>query len=619
MKKIFLYIVMCVTTLGLMTSCGDNEDFSSIHVLTDDEIAEMERQQHIKDSLKNVIPAEFVYEYNVDLLVGKSYEGQKLEIDLDAIANDLGCTKEGIIYKAAEYWGYANADAAKVTFYGIEWPSRKDNMGAATSSSSWGHWWNENGEVTSWGEGSAVYTEFQCDWNENDEPIGAYFAVGQMPDVFTEPATVTVLEAIKHQDTRVALKITFNIQNPAAITGNVVAEKDMTISVGTSANDFVSATATFDTNEVIEALGISSMSEAKVIGVKPDGTYTDMPTANAGFWYNADGTVGKYGDAPFYVEYYGYSEDYPEDEKTFYVGTMPGVAEFLVEYPAKMGFIANGKIFMYNLTIAVNTMSVATEMRPNETNATITFDHEAVMTALGISSMSEATLVNVNADGTLTEGNYTANSGWWYNADGTIGSWPDAAYAVEYYWGTEEWPEDDYTLYIATMGTLESGDVKTAHLGFKVGEKILYLNVTLNIVEPIVVKGEIVNTYDAAVSFTASAEEYTGDGYEINVEEVCAALGIESLADAIVFGIDPNDPSGYSYAYTANNGFWFNADGTIGTYGEAVFFAEFDGEKTINLGQMPGKLAAGETYNCKLGLYSLNDKMVMFNFDITIK
>ena len=40
MKKIFLYLFMCVTALNFMASCGDNEDVSVPHILTDDEIAE---------------------------------------------------------------------------------------------------------------------------------------------------------------------------------------------------------------------------------------------------------------------------------------------------------------------------------------------------------------------------------------------------------------------------------------------------------------------------------------------------------------------------------------------------------------------------------------------------
>ena len=41
MKKIILYVFMCVTALGFLAGCGDNEDVSIPHVLTDDEIAPM--------------------------------------------------------------------------------------------------------------------------------------------------------------------------------------------------------------------------------------------------------------------------------------------------------------------------------------------------------------------------------------------------------------------------------------------------------------------------------------------------------------------------------------------------------------------------------------------------
>lgn len=606
------------------TACGDNEDVWGEHILTDAEIAEMARQDSILEAQRNSINADLVLEYNVDLTIGMSYEGKRLDIDMDAICEKLGVTKEAFVHGFVSYWGYEYADAAELKFFAIEGSTHADNMGSPTAGSGWSHWWNGEGDVTTWANESAVYTEFSCEWDENDEPTtDMYFAVGQMPGFYTEPTTVKVIEAVRYQETRVAVVVNFNIKNPDVITGTVVAEKEMTINVGTSATDFISTTATFDTNEVISALGISSMSDATLIGIKSDGSYTDMSTANAGFWYNADGTVGTYGDAPFFVEWYGYSEDYPEDEYTFYVGTMPGVAQFFDSYPAKIGFLANGKIVMYNLNITVNTLSVAKELRPNETYGTVEFDHNTVMTALGITSMKEATLVNVNADGSLTEGNYTSGSGWWYAADGTIGTWPEVSYGIEYWWGSEDWPEDDYTIYLYTMGNLESGDSKTAHIGFKANDKVLYLDVTFNIIEPIVIKGEIVKTYDVAISFAASAEAYDGDVYTINKDEVLSALGVSSMEDLVAFTEDAtaSDGSGYSYAYTAEVGFWFKANGTIGSWGDKdPFFINYYAEDgTLSIGQYPGVCAAGDTFSTKFGLWASTNKMVIFNISITIK
>lgn len=618
MKKIFSYVMIALFSLGFY-SCGDNEDFSNLHVLTDAEIAEMERQKAEEEEKRNRIDADLVLEYDVDLTIGQAYEGKRVDIDVDKMCETLGVTKEAFVHTYVAAWDYAYDDAVKMTFFAIEGSTHNDNMGAQTAGTPWSHWWNGSGDVTTWGNNSAVYTEFNCGWDDNDEPTTEmWFGVGQMPDVYTEPTTVSVIEAVKYQDTRVAVKININIKNAEAINATVVDTKEVAVNANVSTTDYASTLVAFDHNEVMAALGIGSMKDAKLVAPK-DGAYTDIYTGGSGYWYNADGTVGKYGEAALCVEYYWGSEEYPEDDYTFYLTTMPGVAELGATYTGEIGFMANDKVVLFSFTVAANTIAVATEMRPTETQKTVEFDHNAVMAALGITSMAEATMVNLAPDGTETEGNYTANSGWWYNADGTIGAWPDAAYAVDYYWGSEDWPEDDYTLYIATMGTLESGDVKTATIGFKANDKVVYVKVTLNIVEPIVVKGDIVKEYDVEVSFAASEDAFDGDVITLNTAEIMEAMGVASMSELISFGLDAE--GGYTYAYTGNEGeFWYAADGSITTWGEGqTFFVGFYGEDTINVGQMPGVCVAGDEYNVKYGLYAETDKIVMFNIKITVK
>lgn len=619
MKKIVSYLMIALFTFGFY-SCGDNEDFSNLHVLTDEEIAEMERQKKEEEEKRNRIDADLVLEYDIDLTIGQAYEGKRLDVDMDQICETLGITKEAFLHTyAAAGWDYTFDDAVKMTFFAIEGTTHNDNMGEQTAGTPWSHWWKADGDVTTWANNSAVYTEFTCEWDENDQPTtDMWFAVGQMPDVFSEPATVTVIEAVKYQDTRVALKINVNIKNADALTATVVDTKEVAVNASVNAADYAQTLVTFDHNEVMSALGISSMKDAKLVAPK-DGAYTDISTAGSGFWYNLDGTVGKYGEAPFCVEYWWGSEEYPEDDYTFYLTTMPGVAELGGTYTGQIGFMANDKLVMFDFTVAANTISVATEMRPSEDYKTVEFDHTAVMTALGITSMAEATMVNLAADGTETEGNYTAYSGWWYAADGSIADYADAEYALEYWWGSEEWPEDDYTIYISTKKTLQSGDVKSATLGFKANDKVVYVKVTLNIVEPIVVKGDIVKTYDVEVNFAASAEVFDGDVITLNTAEIMEAMGVAGMEELISFGIDAE--GGYTYAYTGNPGeFWYAADGSITSWGEGqTFFVGFYGADTITVGQMPGVCVAGDTYNVQFGLYAETDKIVMFNIKITVK
>ena len=57
MKKLSIIIgcMLMVLTSTMITSCGDNTDFWGAHVLTDDEIAEMKRQDSIKEAQRNTI------------------------------------------------------------------------------------------------------------------------------------------------------------------------------------------------------------------------------------------------------------------------------------------------------------------------------------------------------------------------------------------------------------------------------------------------------------------------------------------------------------------------------------------------------------------------------------
>lgn len=68
MKKHLLYAALLggLCSLGV-TSCGDNEDVSREHVLTDAEIAEMARQDSIEEAQRNQINADLILEYTADI------------------------------------------------------------------------------------------------------------------------------------------------------------------------------------------------------------------------------------------------------------------------------------------------------------------------------------------------------------------------------------------------------------------------------------------------------------------------------------------------------------------------------------------------------------------------
>ena len=97
MKRLSFIICSMLMVVGssMITSCGDNTDFWGAHILTDDEIAEMKRQDSIKEAQRNTINADLVLEYTAEVTISStSYDGVSVPIDCDKIAELFGISKE---------------------------------------------------------------------------------------------------------------------------------------------------------------------------------------------------------------------------------------------------------------------------------------------------------------------------------------------------------------------------------------------------------------------------------------------------------------------------------------------------------------------------------------------
>ena len=144
MKKLS-YILSGLLIAGcsaFFSSCGDNENFWGPHTLTDDEIAEMARQDSIKQAQRERIDADLILEYTVEFyLSANSYDGAEVEIDMDKIANEFGISKDDL---GAALNGDGGPD---VTGFAIEGSTHADNMTSSNSGAYWGHWWDKDGNV----------------------------------------------------------------------------------------------------------------------------------------------------------------------------------------------------------------------------------------------------------------------------------------------------------------------------------------------------------------------------------------------------------------------------------------------------------------------------------------
>lgn len=342
MKKIFLIIGAFAMMMSLgLTSCGDNDDISNPHVLSDDEIAEMKRQDSIKQAQLNRIDADLVLEYTVeDYPSASNWTNKALDIDLDAIGQVFGLTKQEVKDGINQETG-----AADIKGFAILASSHADVATASTTNGTWGHWWNTDGDLCN--KYNDANSALFCEWN------GDNFTVGQFPGHLTAGQEITVIEGLKYGDKRVAVKITFKCVAREEVKATIVDTKELKAEFAVSSDSYDGTHVDLDIKDILAKLGVSSVADVDVIGFAADGGYVQEYTAGAGYWYDKDGYPCAYGDdALAFIEYYGNQEGAEEgDDLYLNIGQYPGhlTAGDVIAMP--IGFLANNKIVKVVVTL----------------------------------------------------------------------------------------------------------------------------------------------------------------------------------------------------------------------------------------------------------------------------
>ena len=339
MKKLS-YILSGLLIAGssaFFSSCGDNEDFWGPHTLTNDEIAEMARQDSIKQAQRERIDADLILEYTVEFyLSSNSYDGAPVEIDMDKIASEFGVDKDAL---GAALNGEGDLD---VTGFAIEGSTHADNMTSSNSGAYWGHWWDKDGNVKNWGDEAMVFAEFSYD---ADSGKGT-FNVGQYPGHLVADQQVKFIEALKYQDKRVAIVITAIGRERGEVQATIVATNELTLE--TSPNDTYAAVPVpgFDAAAALSALGVSSWDEVNWIATNADGSYAQEYSADPpGFWYDKEGFAGSWGDnASVYTAF---------DGENILIGQMPQQMTEGSTVTISYGAMAGNKIVMNKITVII--------------------------------------------------------------------------------------------------------------------------------------------------------------------------------------------------------------------------------------------------------------------------
>ncbi|MDR1783399.1 MAG: DUF4859 domain-containing protein [Dysgonamonadaceae bacterium] len=435
MKRTYLFLlIFAVLAIIIPAGCGDNIDFSSEHILTSEELAEIARQDSIDSVNRARINADLVLEYQIEIVISQSaYDGGVLEIETDKIAQLFGISRNELLR------GIEGASGAPdVTGFAISGSTHADVGSASNTNAYWGHWWDANGDVVSWGESAMVFAEF-------DTEAGNFF-VGQYPAHLTEGQTVKFIECLKCNGKRAAVVITVNAVAPPDISAAKVVNTQM-LTLNVSPNtDYSLAPLKFDLQKTYADLGISSMDGIKFIGTNKDGAYVQEYTADpVGFFYDKEGFVGSWGDnASVYVTY-GTDLGLAEDEVG--VGQMPGGLEVGSSVTVKFGIFHNNKIEMLQITVNIvayqdpetpptgdpTTIEKNIEITKvwDDTYTSASVDVKEIlreafkMTTYQIHTAKNSGALKVYVGEVTEEAQaYTADvPGFWLKADGTITNW----------------------------------------------------------------------------------------------------------------------------------------------------------------------------------------------------
>ena len=188
----------------------------------------------------------------------------------------------------------------------------------------------------------------------------------------------------------------------------------------------------------------------------------------------------------------------------------------------------------------------------------------ALAAALGVESVTAEEigttypLKGINADGSVYDGGFTANNGYWYSLDGNVSNWAEIEAAG--YLGAFIEYRGDYKFGCGMWE--ESGKQSTVKFG--VGDAVLTFNLTVD--EPKSYETEEVGTLEYAVTQTIAAG-YGGEVITVDYDKVCELLGLTDEtfnAGFLVLG----EGGTVSYTGETPGGFWYNAAGEICGWGD---------------------------------------------------
>ena len=443
-----------------------------------------------------------------------------------------------------------------------------------STTNNFGHWFGNDGTLITWGDEAYFFTESLCEWGQSAPDADTYeamwnYTVGCFPGRTAAGETYKATEVFfvtGEKDVELYAYVQWNItiEEAEEVKLNVAGTQEITFDSPFYADyTHTPLVPEIDQAALESAIGVA-LADADVYGVNPDGSFSLAPAKN--FWYKVDGTIASWGaGAGICINDDGGTNDwawcmYPDE--TLGGQTCYGAIAFvnpatLNAYVVKVTVNVEGIDFL-SIDVLVSYEAGESTYVLNESNLA------ALAAALGVESVAAEEigttypLKGINADGSVYEGGFTANNGYWYALDGNVADW--GAIAAAGYVGAYIEYRGDYSFGCGMWE--ESGKQSTVKFG--IGDAVLTFNLTVD--DPKSYETEEAGTLEYTVTQTLAAG-YGGEVITVDYDKVCELLGLTDetfLENFLVLG----EGGTVSYTGEAPGGFWYNANGEICGWGD---------------------------------------------------
>ena len=226
-----------------------------------------------------------------------------------------------------------------LTFYAYNYSTKYEYSGPSTTNY-FGHWFDANGDVCSWGDQAYMFCEKQ-------DTVSLKFTLGIFPERPPVGSVYHIVEAIKCDTTQVAILFNVTIGDIYVPITTVVGTQNIAFSAAVDTT--YAATPQAIDAAAIQA-GIACTPQAATLyGINADGSlYVKGFTANNGYWFNAAGNVCNWGDdgCAIYAEY-------DPATQNINVGQFPKGTVVGQTYTARFGYVNLDNLKQYNVVLTM--------------------------------------------------------------------------------------------------------------------------------------------------------------------------------------------------------------------------------------------------------------------------